>query len=58
MASIAQDSVHGMCRAIDWKHAFFVAAGVPALAVEAVMDSTVPNDKVTLARPGSPLCRT
>ncbi len=33
MTSIAQDSVHGMRRAIDWKHAFFVAAGVPALVL-------------------------
>src|SRR5215468_10898192 len=33
MTSIAQDSGHGMRRAIDWKHAFFVAAGVPALVL-------------------------
>src|SRR5262249_49175707 len=33
MSSIAQDSGHGMRRAIDWKHAFFVAAGVPALVL-------------------------
>src|SRR6478672_12466249 len=33
MTSIAQDSAHGMRRAIDWKQAFFVAAGVPALVL-------------------------
>src|SRR5262245_25755185 len=33
MTSIAQESSHGMRRAIDWKHAFFVAAGVPALVL-------------------------
>ena len=33
MTSIAQDSIHGMRRAIDWKDAFFVAAGVPALVL-------------------------
>ena len=33
MTSITQDSVHGMRRAIDWKDAFFVAAGVPALVL-------------------------
>src|SRR5215472_4109213 len=33
MTSIAQESGHGMRRAIDWKHAFFVAAGVPALVL-------------------------
>ena len=33
MTSIAQDSIHGMRRAIDWKNAFFIAAGVPALVL-------------------------
>ena len=33
MTSIAQDSGYGMRRAIDWKHAFFIAAGVPALVL-------------------------
>ena len=33
MTSIAQDSAHGMRRTIDWKQAFFVAAGVPALVL-------------------------
>src|SRR5262244_89132 len=32
MTTVAQESGHGMRRAIDWKHAFFVA-GVPALVL-------------------------
>jgi len=30
MSTVAREVGHGMRRAIDWKHAFFVAAGVPA----------------------------
>src|ERR1043165_4325903 len=33
MSTVAREVGHGMRRAIDWKHAFFVAAGVPALVL-------------------------
>ena len=33
MSTVAREVGHVMRRAIDWKHAFFVAAGVPALVL-------------------------